>query len=101
MSEVLYLRPLDSRIHSNLLQVNRLAGAEVRGERLQDVGPSPLLLRGACLAEAYLIDRVVGPRQRLDLGDRDPVLVPIREKVFLPDSGWPSGVITVKDSLSA
>jgi hypothetical protein len=99
--EVLYLRPLDLRIHAGLLQGIRLVDAEVRGKRLQGVGPDPLLLRGAYRAEAYLVDRAVGPRQRLDLGDRDTVLVPIRGEVFLPDSGWPSGVITVKDSSSA
>src|SRR5215212_6399554 len=76
--EVLNLRPLELGIDAGLLQGHRLVHAEVRGERLEDVRPDPLLLRGADDAEAQLVDRVVGACQRLDLGYRHAVLVSVR-----------------------
>src|SRR5215213_461544 len=75
--EVLNLRPLELGIDAGLLQGHRLVHAEVRGERLEDVRPDPLLLRGADDAEAQLVDPVVGACQRLDLGYRHAVLVPV------------------------
>src|SRR5215216_6378693 len=62
LPDVLYVRPLELRIHADLLQGHRLVYAEVRGERLEDVRPDPL----------------VGARQGLDLGHRRAIVILLR-----------------------
>src|SRR5215208_6802205 len=86
LPDVLCLRPLELRIHADLLQGHRLVHAEVRGERLEDVRPDPLLRRRADYAEADLVDRVVGARKRLDLGYRRAVFV------LISAEGIPAGL---------
>src|SRR5215217_6717450 len=75
LPDVLHLRPLKPRIHTDLLQGYRLVHTKVCGKRLEDVRPDPLLSRGADDAESHLVDWVVGARKRLDLGHCCPVCV--------------------------
>src|SRR5215211_3134166 len=75
LPDVHYLRPLELRIYARLLQGDRFVYAEVGGQRCQNVGPDPLLLCRADYPEAHLVDRVVGARQRLNLGHRCAVVV--------------------------
>src|SRR5215217_4009303 len=75
LPNVRHVRPLELGIYAHFIQGHRLIYAEVGGQRFQNVGPDPLLLRRAHYPEAHLVDRIVGARQRLYLGHRYALVV--------------------------